>query len=473
MSAPRGRGTLATRIMLATTAVAVIAGVLTAFIGAGLIRSSSDRAAKAALHRLANAAQDTARQDDNAQTGQKRVRNQLSALKVAFAIVGPQANVTGANKLARTALTPAEVTAVVAGRSISTTRRVQGTEAFVEARPTPGGGVILVQRRADALGFGAAEQRRLIVAVLIAVAVAVVVGALVAAWLARPLRRTAAATRALAAGHRDVVVQPGGPAEIADVGTAVNQLSASLSHSEGRQRDFLLSVSHDLRTPLTAIRGYAESIADGVVDGAVAQHAGEVILSESQRLQRLVADLLDLARLGAADFRMDFAPVDVTGLLDGIDAAWQPRCGEVGIPLQVQRPGAPLTIVTDAARLRQAVDGLLENALRVVPSGAPIVVTAADDAAGGLVVEVRDGGPGLSDADLAVAFARGALFDRYRGVRSVGTGLGLAIVAGLVERLGGQVSAGHAPEGGARFTIAVPSVPVRPLPSTGPGAAAG
>ncbi len=460
--------------MLATTAVAVIAGVLTAFIGAGLIRSSSDRAARAALHRLATAAQDTARQDDNAQTGQKRVRNQLSALKVSFAIIGPRGTVTGANALARTALSAAEVQSVLNGKSVSDTRSVQGATVFVEARPTPGGGVVLVQRRADALGFGPAEQRRLIIAVLIAVGVAVVVGALVAGWLARPLRRTAAAARALAAGRRDVVVEPGGPAEIADVGMAVNQLSSSLSHSEGRQRDFLLSVSHDLRTPLTAIRGYAESIADGVAQGAAAQQAGEVILSESQRLQRLVADLLDLARLGAADFRMDFAPVEMSGLLDGIAAAWQPRCAEVGIPLRIERPPAPLLVVTDAARLRQAVDGLLENALRVVPSGAPIVVAAVDDGTGSLRVDVRDGGPGLSDADLAVAFDRGALFDRYRGVRSVGTGLGLAIVAGLVERLGGRVAAGHAPEGGARFSIWLPAAPGPAAPPRpGPGPTAG
>jgi two-component system sensor histidine kinase BaeS len=235
----------------------------------------------------------------------------------------------------------------------------------------------------------------------------------------------------------------------------VNQLSQSLTYSEARQRDFLLSVSHDLRTPLTSIRGYAESVADGVATGSDAQHAASVIRAESQRLERLVADLLDLARLGAVDFRVDIGPVDLGAFVDGVAAAWQPRCAAAGVVFQAYRPPGPLAVPTDGVRLRQAVDGLLENALRVVPAGAPIAVEARADAFGRGVVEVRDGGPGLSDADLAVAFEQGALFNRYRGVREVGTGLGLAIVAGIVARLGARIEAGHAPEGGARFTISL------------------
>jgi two-component system sensor histidine kinase BaeS len=98
----------------------------------------------------------------------------------------------------------------------------------------------------------------------------------------------------------------------------------------------------------------------------------------------------------------------------------------------------------------------MENALRVVPPGQPIVVelTAAPDAA---VVQVRDGGPGFTDDDLAVAFQRGALHQRYQGVRKVGSGLGLALAAGLVRRLGGTITAGHAPEGGASITVRLPA----------------
>jgi two-component system, OmpR family, sensor kinase len=459
----RSRGTLATRIMLTTTVVAVLAGLLTATIGAGLIRASSDGAARAALKRLAKAAQGTI-QDNDTRLGQRRASAQLAALKVGFVVIRPNRTVVGPAPLAKATLTGADVSAVLAGKSISAVRTVNGRSVFLEARPTSTGGIALVQSRADALSFGSSQQRRLIVAVLVGVVVAAAVGAVVAALLARPLRRTAAAARALAAGHRDVTVEPAGPAEIVEVSTAVNQLSESLTLSEARQRQFLLSVSHDLRTPLTSIRGYAESVADGIATGPEAERAAGVILAEAQRLERLVADLLDLARLGAADFRVNLAPVELGAFVEAVGAAWQPRCAKVGVRFSLDRPAGSVVVTTDAMRLRQAVDGLLENALRVVPAGAPIVVGAR--AAGGHgvgIFEVRDGGPGLSDDDLAVAFEQGALFDRYRGVRAVGTGLGLAIVAGLVSRLGAHIDAGHAVEGGARFTISLPPAqgPVR------------
>ncbi len=109
----------------------------------------------------------------------------------------------------------------------------------------------------------------------------------------------------------------------------------------------------------------------------------------------------------------------------------------------------------DPGRLRQALDGLVENALRVTPQGRPVVL-AARPQDGYAVVEVRDGGPGLTDDDLGVAFDQGALYERYRGVREVGTGLGLAIVARITQRHGGSVTAGHAPEGGACFQMRLP-----------------
>ncbi|WP_442853112.1 sensor histidine kinase [Arthrobacter sp. MA-N2] len=108
--------------------------------------------------------------------------------------------------------------------------------------------------------------------------------------------------------------------------------------------------------------------------------------------------------------------------------------------------------------MRQVVDGLLENALRVTPEGAPVVL-AANVSGSGLTVEVRDGGPGLTEADAAVAFERGALFARYSGARPVGSGLGLSIAARIVQRLGGRISVRTAPEGGAAFVVELPGIP--------------
>ena len=176
----------------------------------------------------------------------------------------------------------------------------------------------------------------------------------------------------------------------------MNALTAALARSEGRQREFLLSISHELRTPLTAVTGHAEALADGVIEGDDARAAGAVMLSEAHRLNRLVSDLLDLARLGADDFRIDLAPTDLTALVRGAEQVWRPRCEAEGIELRLELPPGPLMIVTDGGRVRQILDGLAENALRVVPQGAPIVFAVGPDPvyAGYAVLQVRDGGPG-------------------------------------------------------------------------------
>ncbi|MCW2498013.1 HAMP domain-containing sensor histidine kinase, partial [Jatrophihabitans sp.] len=247
-----------------------------------------------------------------------------------------------------------------------------------------------------------------------------------------------------------------------DVAEAITYLAHALGQSEARQREFLMSVSHDLRTPLTAITGYAESLADGVIPSGDGPAVGSVMLAEAHRLERLVGDLLDLARLGAQDFRIDLAPVDLTDLARSAAVVWDARCRGVGVQLHLE--AFPAYALTDGARVRQILDGLLENALRVTPAGRPIVLAVRTEPDGRGVAEVRDGGPGLSADDLAVAFERGELYRRYRGVRQVGTGLGLAIVHGLAQRLGGSVEAGHAAEGGARFTVRLPAVPQNPVP---------
>jgi len=274
----------------------------------------------------------------------------------------------------------------------------------------------------------------------------------------------------MGAGRRDLRVPVEGPPEIADVAASLNELADALQLSEARQRAFLLSVSHELRTPLTAVQGFAESIADGVVTGDEATQAGRVVLAESRRLERLVRDLLDLARLGAVDFRLDLGQVDLRALLDDAATVWRTRAAERGIDLRVERPhspgeqtspgppGSPLALRTDSARLRQVIDGLTENALRATPAGAPVVLAlrgpAHGDPDGTLATfEVRDGGPGLAVDDFAVAFKSGVLGDRYRGDRPGGVGIGLSLVHGLVRRLGGEITVGAAPEGGARFTV--------------------
>ena len=236
---------------------------------------------------------------------------------------------------------------------------------------------------------------------------------------------------------------------------AVNELSVALQHSEERQREFLLSVSHELRTPLTAVRGFAESLADGVATDP--RHAGQVIQQESQRLERLVSDLLDLARIGADQFQLDLAQVDLRETLSACAEVWRVRCERQGVHFRLDLPPMPAVATTDPRRIRQVLDGLAENALRVTPPGAHLTMSLTQPGPGVVAIQVRDGGPGLAPEDYAVAFERGVLNQKYRGRRPVGSGIGLALAHGLISRLGGTLTAAPAPEGGAAFTIQLPT----------------
>ena len=455
----RLRPTLATRIALLAVSVAVLTSIAGIVISVNLLQRASEQTARAALVALADQAEATAQVGVTPEVAQARARKALQSINVQIAVVrdrGASGPTLVGDALAARSLTAEQVQRLAAGDSLSLQLPRDEGSVLVEARPTPGGGIVLAQRRGDAVALGGQALRQLTVSLVVTGLVAVGLALLVAWRLSRPLRRTAEAATALARGSRDVAIPEEGPREVADVAASVNRLAGALSHSEARQREFLMSVSHDLRTPLTAITGYAESLADGVVPPGRLSAVGAVIGDEAKRLERLVADLLDLARLDATEMRMDSAPVDLHSVLDGAAEIWRHRCASAGVDFHVE-VGDPRVVVSgDAQRLRQALDGLLENALRVTPQGSPIVVATRTEPGGVAMLEVRDGGPGLSDDDLPVAFERAALYEKYRGVRQVGTGLGLAIVHRIVERLGGTVEAGHAPEGGARFTIRMP-----------------
>ncbi len=467
---PRRRSGLASRLAIATTAVAALAVLVVGLVSIGLLHGAAETEARQQLGRQADGylvLVDRAIDRATRKATFARLVTVLQAQQITLEAI----DTTGAACGGKAIQLPAQLASELAGgQSVSAVARVDGTRRLIEGRPlspseisTPvdgcqPAGIVLLQNASQARGFANPLRNRLLLALAIGLVGAAVAGILLARRLARPLQHAAAAARAMAGGRRDVGVRPEGPAEVAEVADALNGLAAALARSEGRQRDFLLSISHELRTPLTAVTGHAEALADGVIEGEDAKAAGAVMLSEAHRLNRLVSDLLDLARLGADDFRIDLAPTDLTALVRGAEQVWRPRCAAEGIDLRLELPPAPLVIVTDGGRVRQILDGLAENALRVVPQGAPIVFAVGPDPlyAGYALLQVRDGGPGLTPDDCAVAFERSTLYERYRGIRRVGTGLGLALVAGLAGALGGNAAAGRAPEGGAAFTIRLP-----------------
>jgi two-component system sensor histidine kinase BaeS len=455
--------TLTARAVLVACAVALISVAVTALIAVPLAVRTVDQQARDAL--ASEAAVVTAvlrpRLASPRTADEERVVQLLRDQDIVVYVVR-------AGEPDRPGLPTRVVQQVAAGQPVTDrTVLVDGRLSMVEARPLPNrSGVVLAQPART--GTARLVLRNLWLPLLAGLAAGLVAGALLARRLARPIRNAATAAARLRAGDRIVRVPVEPPAEVEDLARALNDLAAALATSEGRQREFLLSVSHELRTPLTTIRGYAEALADGVVGEDGARRAGQTMLAEAGHLDRLVSDLLVLARLEAADFPLEPVGVELAELVRGAAEAWAGRCAAVGIELRTELPDRPVPAHTDPGRLRQVVDGLLENALRIVPPGSPVVLAvrpavagAGADDPGYAVVEVRDGGPGLTDEDLAVAFERGALHQRYRGVRKVGSGLGLALAARLVRRLGGHIEAGHAAEGGARFTVYVPTRPYR------------
>ncbi|MDD2857935.1 MAG: HAMP domain-containing sensor histidine kinase [Candidatus Nanopelagicales bacterium] len=448
------RTSLVTRTVLLTSFVAAIVVLVAGLISYPLIRSAEVSQSRATLAHLADLT--AAAVDRGAGDGR---RDELLPPPLSATLRTEQ--VQGYLVLAPTTAVPGVPAEEMQELFTHGTISIEGTNddgpVLIEGRSLAGGGAVILQQPVTVAG-GSAQTGllRFALALVIGLLIAIPIGFFVARRMVRPLRAARDAAYEMQGGSREVQLVPEGPSEVAEIAIALNSLSAALDVSERRQREFLLSVSHELRTPLTAVKGYAEALADDVIEPGDVARTGAIVAGEAQRLDRLVTDLLDLARLGAVNFHVNPAEVDLQELGADVAEVWRTRCEREEVGFGTELPSQPLVISTDPMRLRQVIDNLAENALRVSPSGS-VVVIAIRPVIGGIEVEVRDSGPGLTDDDMAIAFEPGALYERYRGVRPVGTGLGLALVGRLAKGLGGAARVTGAPEGGACFTVFIPS----------------
>lgn len=327
--------------------------------------------------------------------------------------------------------------------------RVAGSTLLYAARRTANGGIVLV--RPNRLAFG--EWRPFLWSLLLAGAGGALVAAL-ASWLLTerltgPIGALLVATRQLASGATDVCVPADGTDELSDLARSFNRMAAELADARQAQQRFLESVSHELKTPLTSIRGYAEALDDGAVDR---RPAAGIIVDEAGRLERLVSDLLDLARLQRSGFTIEPAELDLAEVANLVTQRYGPRADTLGVLLQTAGDRrAPA--FADPDRVVQAVSNLVENALRVTPPGGRVTVAAHP----GTVI-VSDTGPGIAPEDLPRAFERFYLHERYRTDRSLGSGLGLAIVSELAQQMGGAIRVESEPQAGTSFTLTLPGI---------------
>jgi two-component system sensor histidine kinase BaeS len=324
---------------------------------------------------------------------------------------------------------------------------VNGTRFLYAARPLHGEAVILLRdsklSHSDWSPFGVA----FLVAGLVAAGLAAITAFLLARALARPIRRVADASLALAAGEHPGRIPEVGSEEVSALASAFNHMAAQLSRAREAERSFLLSVSHELKTPLTAIRGYAEGLVEHVIRP---DEAGEVIGREAGRLERLVYDLLDLARLNQRVFSVTRQTVDLGEIAREAVQRYEPQARGYGVTLALVG-AAEASAHGDPDRLLQVISNLVENALRCTPAGGSVTVGAS-----GSTLAVEDTGPGIAPKDLPRAFERFFLHDLYGADRQVGTGLGLAVVKELTEAMGGTVEVESEPGRGTRFTIRLP-----------------
>ena len=291
--------------------------------------------------------------------------------------------------------------------------------------------------------------------------------AAVAAWylnrrIVKPVQQVAEASVVLADGGTPMAIPTKAPQELSVMAQSFNRMARKLKKAQDTERDFLMSVGHELKTPLTAIDGYAELLQDGAVEP---KEAADVLSAESGRLRRLITDLLDLARIDRSEFTVVDEPVDLAVTAREAVARFAGLAGTLGVALDVDA-AEPAPARGDAGRLLQVASNLVENALRATSSGGRVEVVARPGR-----LSVRDTGPGLTEKDLDHAFERFYLHRKYSAGPAVGTGLGLAIVKDLTEAMGGSVEVESEPGAGARSRSTCPfpcRSPSRPTPDTEP-----
>jgi signal transduction histidine kinase len=294
-------------------------------------------------------------------------------------------------------------------------------------------------------------QPFIIIAILLGV-LALFIALLLVGRLVRPLAEVIAAARLVSAGNLAARVKTRGPSDLRVLSDSFNQMAESLERNDREQRELLAIIAHELRTPLSVLRGRLEGIVDGIYPADDAHIAGA--LEETYLLGRLVEDLRLLALAEARQLHFDRKPVDLGDLAGRAVELFEAEAGEKQIHLKLSaESGLPL-VDADPQRMEQAIGNLIGNALRYIPMGGQVEVSVRQ-VAGQIEVSVSDNGPGVASDDLPQIFDRFWRSDSARTRESGGSGLGLAIAKELIEAQGGQITARNLPEGGLQVVISL------------------
>lgn len=289
---------------------------------------------------------------------------------------------------------------------------------------------------------------------LLAALLAALMGVVVARSLAAPLGRLAEAARRMSRGDRSQRVSAEGPAEVADVAIAFNEMADGLSRSEALRGQMVADIAHELRTPLSVVQGNLRAMLDDVYPLEKAEIA--TVYEASRRLERLVDDLRELAHAEAGQLRLHPRPTDLGPLVRLVVDMAGGLGRERGVTVAAVGDGAS-QVMADPDRVVQVLSNLLTNAVRHAPDGSEVLVTR-ETIPGAVRVSVRDSGPGMSAEEREHAFDRFWRADAARSRDRGGSGLGLAVARHLVEAQGGAIGVESTPGRGSCFWFTLPTV---------------
>jgi signal transduction histidine kinase len=346
--------------------------------------------------------------------------------------------------------------------TVPTTRQIRnqdpGINAVVVAIPESAGPNVYKDLR-----------QRLIVSGIVGSIAALVGGFLLWLSLYRPLAKVTGGIRAVARGDYHGRVKEQGPSEVRALAHDVNAMADSVDASQRTLREFLANVSHELKTPLTSIRGFSQALQDGTLETPEERaRAARVIDAESRRLLHLVGELMDLSRIESGQQRMEIADVSVSELLGHARDVFSMRAEESGLRLViVEAAGA---VRADFDRIEQVLGNLIDNAFRHSPPNGTVEV-GARELRGQMQFYVRDQGSGIAQEDMPHVFDR--FYRSAEETAGSGAGLGLAIAKEIVRAHGGEIGVVTQPEGGSTFRFTLPVVVQSPRhaapPATEPG----
>lgn len=289
-----------------------------------------------------------------------------------------------------------------------------------------------------------------------------IIAELLSRWLSRPLRQLEAGAAALASGDHSVRVSPAGSREIRALGQAFNTMAdevelmvTELKNEEQRKSRFISDVSHELRSPLTAIRGTAETLLEGDVPFEDEQRFLATIVRESERLTHLAEDLLTLQRIEGDTGELPMRRIDLRAVTQGAVDSLEHFIAQRSLDVKIV--GNAPAVLGDPDRLQQVVANLLDNASRHTPDGGTVTIELGRDKTYALL-SVLDEGPGIDEGALPYIFDRFFRAQTSRDRSTGGAGLGLAIVRAIVSRHAGDITAANRPEGGMRFTVRLPAL---------------